>query len=296
LTTAVGPPPDGTLDRSLRARWRRVRGYYKSTALFRRQLAAPARALAYPPAALVTPGRTIEVQFRSGRQISLPLRQWALLPVLCRLDGIGAQTRILPDAKHVRVAGLDLYSPLWTRNEAEYYREVFIDDIYRIGRKPRQNAVVVDVGAYVGDSALAFARAGARVHAVEPAADLCGFITRNARANGMQDRVQVHAVGLGERSATVQDGRHTLRLVEGVEYTLQHLPRQIDVLKLDCEGAEYHLLADDRFLGHLRPREICMEFHQGPERVLPALAAAGYRCEMGPRHGEVGLLYATLAD
>ncbi len=58
-------------------------------------------------------------------------------------------------------------------------------------------------------------------------------------------------------------------LVEGLAYTLQHLPQSVELLKLDCEGAEYHLLGDDRFLAHLAPREICMDYHRGPE-ALPA--------------------------
>jgi len=281
---------------AMRALWRRLRSYYKSRRLFRERLRRPWAALAYPVLGGIGRVTPVHIRFRSGRSLDLPAQQWPLLPVLCRLDGIGAETEVLADAKRVRLQGLELYSPLWTRNEADYYREVFLEDIYRVGACSRERAVVVDVGAYVGDSAIAFARAGAQVHAVEPADVFCRFIARNARANSLEDRIVLHAVGLGERSATIHEANLTLHLVEGVAYTLARLPQQVDVLKLDCEGAEYHLLADRRFLAHLQPREICMEYHRGPERVVTALETAGYRVTPGERHGQVGLLRASLGD
>ena len=35
-----------------------------------------------------------------------------------------------------------------------------------------------------------------------------------------------------------------------------------------------------------------MEYHRGPEALLPKLEAAGYEVEMGPAQGPVGLLKA----
>lgn len=274
---------------SLRDAIRRLRLYFKSAALFRQCLASPSVAVWLP---LMPSGSRVEVAFVSGRRFTIQASCWPLLPTACRLEGIGADFEFLDDAKRVKVDGLTLYSPLWSRDEASYYKEVLLDDAYGVRQRDLTGHVVVDVGAYVGDSTIAFARRGATVHAFEPSMAFCGFILRNLAENGLAGRVVLHEVGLSDREdeAVVRNDR--LCFVEGVDYALKHLPRAIDLLKLDCEGAEYHLLADPRFLAHLSPREIRMEYHRGPELVMRHLAESGYTVELSTGSTPVGLLSA----
>lgn len=274
---------------SLRESVRRLRLYYKSGAVVRECLRNPGVARWLP----FMPGNTeVELQFTTGRSAKLRARHWSLLPSACRLDRIGAQFEFLEDAKRVRVDGLELYSPLWSREEASYYKEVLLDDAYGVNSRDLSGKTVVDVGAYVGDSTLAFARRGATVHAFEPSVAFCGFIRRNLQANAMADRVRLHEVGLAEKEQVVPIRNDRLHLVEGVSYVLENLPRDIELLKLDCEGAEYHLLADPRFLEHLRPAEIRMEYHRGPEPILAHLKASGYAARQLSGPGPVGLISA----
>jgi len=275
---------------TLRERVRRWRLYYRSGRLFQEMLAEPGLAYRLP---WMAAGRAVEVQFRSGRTFRMPAGRWPLLPTACRLERIGADFEFLDDAKRVRIDGLTLYSPLWTRDEAAYYREVFLDDVYGIKDRDLSGGVVVDVGAYVGDSAIAFARRGARVHAFEPSSTFCGFVRRNLAENGLAHRVTLHEVGLAEREEVIESGHDRLRFVEGIAYALANLPARIEILKLDCEGAEYYLLSDPRFLGHLAPRQIRMEYHRGFEGVRARLERAGYKITL-LRPGEpVGLLSAV---
>jgi hypothetical protein len=274
---------------SLREYVRKLRLYYKSWPLFRERLANPGRALLLP---LLPSGLDFDAQTTSGRSFRIKAGHWPLLPTACRLEKIGAEFEFLADAKRVRLDGLTLYSPLWSRDEASYYKEVLLDDAYNVKAKDLAGRTVVDVGAYVGDSTLAFARQGATVHAFEPSVAFCGFIRRNLEANALAHRVVLHEVGLSERAEDVEGRNDRLRFVEGVGYAIGHLPQAIDLLKLDCEGSEYHLLADRRFLAHLRPREIWMEYHRGPEAVVRHLADAGYEVELGESTGPVGLLSA----
>jgi hypothetical protein len=275
---------------SLREDIRRLRLYYKSAPLFRKRMTSPSLAWRLP----LLPGATeICVATVSGRSFRMKASHWPLLPSACRLESIGAEFEFLDDAKRVSVDGLILFSPLWSREEASYYDEVLLNDVYCIKERDFTGATVVDVGAYVGDSALAFARQGAFVHAVEPSVAFCGYIRRNLEANGLEARVRLHQVGLSDQKAEVAVRNDRLHLVEGVTYTLEQLPEAIDVLKLDCEGSEYHLLSDPRFLAHLRPKEIRMEYHRGPEPALGYLLSAGYSVELLPEHaGPVGLLHA----
>jgi hypothetical protein len=275
--------------RGLRERIRRARLYWNSRALFRECLADPGLAWRLP---FAPSDASVQVRFTSGRTFAMPAHHWPLLPTACRLERMGAEFEFLADEKRIRLDGLTFHAPLWTRNEADYLREALLEDVYGAKERPWDGAVVVDVGAYIGDTALAFARMGATVHAVEPSQVFCGFIRRNAAVNGLTERVIVHPVGLAEREREETTANDTLRFVEGVDYTLRHLPAAVDLLKLDCEGAEYHLLADRRFLGRLAPREIRMEYHRGAAPLLPLLQAAGYTVEQNAPAGEVGLLAA----
>jgi len=272
---------------------RRHRLYQKSGADFTAGLKHPGLARRLPFLAWLTPGATRHIEFASGRATELPLANWDLLPLLCRLDRLGATTRIVDGRKEVRIGDVTMVSPLATRAESEYYREVFLDDIYGTRALDRRGQVVVDIGAWVGDSAVAYARAGASVHAVEPLASLADCIARNAAANDVGGLVTVHPVGLAERTVSEALGDDRLELVEGVAYTLAHLPARIDVLKIDCEGAEYYLFGNEAFLDHLDPTEIRMEYHRGPAPLAGLLAARGYQVEYDPACQGVGLLRAV---
>jgi hypothetical protein len=274
---------------SLRDTIRRWRLYYRSAPLFREVLAQPRVAYALP---LLPAARALELRFRSGRVLPMRAGEWQHLPIACRLEQLGAQVEFVGDAKRVRIDGLTLYSPLWDREEAWNYKEVLVEDVYGIRGRDLAGRVVVDVGGYVGDSANAFARRGARVHTCEPSETFCGFMRRNLAENGMSERVTLHEVGLTDRAHVEERGYDRLRFVEGVSYTLAHLPRAVDLLKLDCEGGEYHLLADARFLEHLAPREIRLEYHRGPQGVLEPLRRAGYRVTVQRENGTLGLVTA----
>lgn len=274
---------------SMRDDIRALRLYFKSMALFRERLVSPAVAWRLP---FMPASKSVDIAFISGRSFRMKARNWPLLPSACRLDGIGAEFEFLDDAKRVKLDGLTLYSPLWSREEASYYKEVLLDDVYGVKNRNLAGATVVDVGAYVGDSVVAFARQGASVHALEPSISYCGFIRRNLDANSLAARVVLHEVGLAERTEDIALRNDQLCFVEGVRYTLESLPQAIDVLKLDCEGSEYHLLADPRFLAHLRPAEIRMEYHRGMEPVWSHLLKAGYSVQHLSGAGPVGLLLA----
>lgn len=221
--------------------------------------------------------------------------QWPDLPAACRLERAGFDFEFLPDRKRVRFDGLVFDSPLWARDEEEYYREVFRDDVYAIRGRNLAGCTVVDVGAFVGDTAVAFARAGARVHTFEPSAAFCQFIRRNVEQNRVADRVVLHEMGLSHETIQVQKRGDQLNFVEGVSYALANLPKDIDILKIDCEGGEYHLLSDPRFLAHLAPREIRLEYHHGPDGVLAPLKRSGYTAEVTPRDAQFGLVQAIRA-
>lgn len=230
---------------------------------------------------------------KNGIVIDVPQGQWPLLPVLCRLAQIGARTRIANGEKQVSLDGLRLDSPLLLRGEDIFYRETFVDDVYRIRDMDLSGRTVVDVGASVGDTGLAFAMKGARVYAFEPSRMLYPFLERNAAQNRLAGTVLTFNLGFSNRSHREEVAGDTLELVDGVAYTLEHLPQRVFCLKMDCEGCEYHLLGDQRFLDHLDPQVITMEYHHGAEALVSCLEGRGYRVESVATKPAEGYLYAT---
>jgi len=47
-----------------------------------------------------------------------------------------------------------------------------------------------------------------------------------------------------------------------------------DVMKMDCEGCEYDAIASSKGIGEIK--QIQIEYHYGPERLLEALKNAGF--------------------
>ncbi len=150
---------------------------------------------------------------------------------------------------------------------------------------------VIDVGATTGCFTLwALQRAPeARVVAVEPNQNVFPFLLKNVEANGLAGRVRTVPTALGARSghgAVVDRTYSTLATV--VPQVSGHSPSvrvitlgqlmadcnlvNCDLLKMDCEGAEYDILltsADDvlRRIGAI----VC-EFHPIPGRSVNELS------------------------
>ncbi len=132
-----------------------------------------------------------------------------------------------------------------------YEREMLEDIAARVS----PGDLVVDVGANVGNHSIYLAAvAGCRVAAFEPNPSLCDAIRASAALNGLQDRVAVHAIGLGRADALARFdeakpenlGAQKLALGEG-EIEVRRLdalglPGPVKVLKIDVEGMEVDVL------------------------------------------------------
>jgi FkbM family methyltransferase len=178
---------------------------------------------------------------------------------------------------------------------------------------PRSGATVLDIGANVGLFTIYHAAAGARVLAVEPSESPHRRLVAAVTANGFADRVAVvrAAIGPGRgRSRIVAVGGSTLGRAVPIdpdfpsqddevdvlpldEVMSAHDLREIDLLKIDVEGAEVEVLRGARAT-LARTRRVILEYHS--EELLAEtrqrLSAAGF-AEV--RHYDifpgVGMLY-----
>jgi FkbM family methyltransferase len=143
------------------------------------------------------------------------------------------------------------------------------------------NKIVIDVGAFVGDSAIYFALRGARrVIAIEPHPGAYAEMIENIKLNNLENIIQADNVGLASKPSKIcvenTDIRNTStiyhkpgncnygNIVQAI--TLQEVINKFGIdysnalLKLDCEGCEYDIILND--YDHVKLfNEIFLEYH-----------------------------------
>lgn len=171
--------------------------------------------------------------------------------------------------------------------------EIFIKEEYKANVKDK---VVIDVGAYCGESAIYFALQGAmKVIALEPDRENYKIALRNIRENGLEDKIVLLNKALAPKEGTISfykyvhssianstdpdnmDKLNDKIVIEQVEaITLDQLigDEKIGLLKLDCEGCEYSVL--NSFSGYDKIENIILEYHNGLQNLPDLLKANGF--------------------
>jgi FkbM family methyltransferase len=176
--------------------------------------------------------------------------------------------------------------------------EIFVRQVY--GADFNQK-VVVDVGAYNGDSAIYFARKGARlVIGLEPDPRSLELARENIKLNNLEDRVKLLNVALSTRTGESKLGVNAVTpnisqiaeptnlpddALEIETVTVEEIMRRfnlqkIDFLKMNCEGCEYGIIRTlpDSALESIN--EIILEFHNGPLDIPKILSNHGFSIKM----------------
>jgi FkbM family methyltransferase len=154
--------------------------------------------------------------------------------------------------------------------------EIFVHDFYNDHGSLETNNVrlVVDLGANVGFSLLHFLHKypSCCIIADEPHSGHVKQAERNLALDGSRDRVELHDKAAGaknrtmylsqeETSSSLSDAASAATIaVEVVDIFPRLLGERIDLLKMDIEGGEYEILADERF-GQLNLGAVVMEWH-----------------------------------
>lgn len=222
----------------------------------------------------------------------------------------------------VRVRHADVRFRVRNAMDVWSVKETFLDRFYeRYGFVIRPGWTVFDIGGGIGEFGLFAARAepGTQVYAFEPFPEAFALMWENMRLNDVTN-AQLHEMALGAESGT-----STLDLSSGdpVRFqtqaaadlaTTQHLEvtlvslgdalnltgvDEVDLLKLDCEGAEYDILFNSVRSVLERIHRIVMEFHDdvtdySHTDLVRFLNDAGYEVETFPNpvHASIGYLRA----
>ncbi|MBJ7608234.1 MAG: FkbM family methyltransferase [Candidatus Dormibacteraeota bacterium] len=185
--------------------------------------------------------------------------------------------------------------------------QVFADDDYGLvdyaAVHQGEQLTVIDIGAHVGSFALAVCELlpGASVTSYEPSPTSVEYLRRNVEANGLSERVRTiaKAVGGGSEPVVLYEASDAScvssttawlapagavqRTVESVSFDDVIGPSQddIDLLKVDCEGAEYEIVRGGSPSSWRRVRRLVIEHHAVPgeswSELRRSLADLGFR-------------------
>lgn len=201
-------------------------------------------------------------------------------------------------------------------------KETFLDRFYeKYGFSIQPGWNIIDIGAGIGDFTLfaATAQAGTRVFAFEPFPQSFVLARENLQKNGVTNaQVFEHAVAATSGTLILDlDGNEPLQIRSHSREpadNLQHLTVRAfslsdlfimlgivscDLLKLDCEGAEYPILfnTSQPTLEHID--RIVMEYHDDVAQythqdLTRFLSERGFRVETftNPVHSHLGYLRA----
>jgi len=197
-------------------------------------------------------------------------------------------------------------------------KDVFWHRVYSPpGFAVEDGAVVVDVGAHIGAFAAFAARAAkdVAVLAFEPHPENFELLTSNLARNGLtQVRAQNCGVagskGSRDLHVSTNPAGHSLHIAEPgrndampvptvtlADVLAMHALPAIDLLKMDCEGAEYEILEAAVPDALRRVRRIAMEAHRldgsrTPERLASLLESQGFRVRTQSKDDRTAMVWA----
>jgi FkbM family methyltransferase len=235
-----------------------------------------------------------------------------ILSIFMGKKAAGSRTVRLRSGPAFRVrAAMDVWS----------IKETFLDRFYeRCGFVIHPGWTVIDVGAGLGDFTLFAARVeDTRVLAFEPFPESFALLKENVALN-QTDNVDVFSEAVGSAEGTLlldlaggeplqiqsrnapvtqPDSQIAVRARSLSEAVLQTGHGTCDLLKLDCEGAEYDILMKSSPEVLSKIQRIVMEYHDGVtfqshDDLIVFLHSRGYKVDVfdNPVHKELGYLRA----
>jgi len=189
--------------------------------------------------------------------------------------------------------------------------EVFIREVYKADFK---NKVVIDVGAYRGESAIYFAINGAKkVVGLEPDEDNYKLALLNIKENDLENKIVLLNKALAPTEGVINfykyfrltnansiDPNNMVKLndqiiIKQVEtITLNQLIKmvgeRIGLLKLDCEGCEYSVL--NSFSDFDMIDNIILEYHNDVQNLPSLLKSHGFEVTIEKANEKIGIMKA----
>jgi FkbM family methyltransferase len=162
------------------------------------------------------------------------------------------------------------------------FQTIFYGDCYGLDKIGGNIGTVVDVGSNLGFFSLAARRRfpQARIHAYEPNPNVQPFLAHNTREFGIE--IFPEAVGRGDGWIEMQMNKTSLLATAinsdtgkikktAFAAVVERIGGPVDLLKLDCEGAEWEIFECQEIWKNIR--RLTMEYHlwANPKMDLPGM-------------------------
>lgn len=200
-------------------------------------------------------------------------------------------------------------------SDVEVIKENFIDEQYSFIYPFIKDAVVIDVGANIGDTAISFCQKGAKiVYAYEPHPFFFGLATKNVQLNGLDKKIIIKPYGIGAEDSVLKIKDDTVfgptgrvrsektNENDGIEIKIVPFSKiiedvkNVDVLKMDCEGAEFEAILSCPIETIKKIKVMAIEFHRDPSSIIDYLKKNDFSVEVkkenATEYEHTGLLFA----
>lgn len=195
-------------------------------------------------------------------------------------------------------------------------QENFLENQYEFIYPFIKNAKIIDIGANIGDTAILFAEKGAsKVYAYEPHPFFYDLAIKNITLNNLSDKIGISPYGVGAKDSVlkIRDdsvfgptgvfGSGKIEGMKEIEIKIIPLSKIIkdalgsDVLKMDCEGAEFDAILSCPSDMLRKIKVMAIEFHKNPKPIMEHLKQSGFTTEIKKenitKNGHTGLLLAV---
>lgn len=200
--------------------------------------------------------------------------------------------------------------------DAIILNEIFVNSEYELKNLTASN--IVDIGANIGAFAIYYAMKfpEARILSFEPAPATYQLLRQNLKLNSIRNVTAINeavsgdgkemqlfvgaATGLSGIVAQTRDAKPVKVKSTTLSDILAKFDGPIDLLKMDCEGAEYDTLFNTPKSVMNKIHNMVMEFHEGLTQfnrgdLCTYLADAGFKLKVIPHplESKIGLIWAT---
>ena len=187
--------------------------------------------------------------------------------------------------------------------------EFFTDDQWTMIDFKNRN--VIDIGANVADTALYFAKEGAKVIGFEPVKHLYELGHENILLNpNLKANIRLINKAVGGKRGTLNiSNQSTIEYIDGDDYDidvitvtdiLNNYDFPADVLKMDCEGCEFEIILNEDLS---RFNDIIFEHHsifvdENHEILVSTLKKQGFKINLYPNNSikrkfeDIGIIHA----
>ncbi len=212
-------------------------------------------------------------------------------------------------------------------SDIEIFKEIYIEDVYGVCKFKSKDIFIIDIGAHVGIFSLLIAKnSGAIVLAYEPDIENFKILEKNINENKKFVDVRPFNLSISNRKGNVKvfkssnnTGGHSIyqtyvdqKYFVSKSITLNQIIKEnkiesIDLLKIDCEGAEYEILTKTSKTTLKKIKKIILETHEFIENrknfynyknIITSLEEAGFKIKIKREifYSDEGLFKIIIAE